>query len=305
MEAALINARIRKSVVHFGLEVSSIGPAFDPNYPVNNLGDDLSLLDDEKLMESVFKGAENPMIVVGLSALKSNENVALIESRLRKLAQKYPLVSEDWNGINFLQTAAGRVGALDLGLVPGTTGSKYKDVAPKVVFLLGADEWEDSEIPEDAFVIYQGSHGDKGAQRADLILPSTAWTEKRGVYVNTEGRVQIAEKAVDGPEEARDDWQIIRALSEFAGAKLPYDDVDGVRARIAELAPQFVSDGEIEESSISFAQVDDPSKVSATIPKQNLEPYFKNFWFTDNITRNSLVLAQCSEQLPKSTNSYV
>lgn len=150
------------------------------------------------------------------------------------------VVKDGWNGFNVIHDTASRVAALDMGFAP-SAASRASKTAPKVVYLLGADDWDETEVPAGAFVIYQGHHGDRGAARADVILPGAAYTEKSGLYVNFEGRVQQTRAAVPVLGEAREDWAIVRALSEVLGKRLSYDDLAGVRARLADLAPHFAN----------------------------------------------------------------
>ena len=148
----------------------------------------------------------------------------------------------EWHGFNVLHTAAARVGALDLGFVPGANGkslAQMLDGGVDVLWLLGADEFDTARIGANTFVVYQGHHGDAGAARADVILPGAAYTEKSGTYVNTEGRVQRGLLAVYPPGEAREDWKILRAFSEVVGHTLPYDTIDALRARLEQVNPVF------------------------------------------------------------------
>src|SRR5208283_4758087 len=148
------------------------------------------------------------------------------------------VVKDGWNGFNVLQGAASRVGGLDLGVVPGEGGldalSVAKAGAAELVFNLGADELE---IEPGAFVVYIGTHGDRGAHRADVILPGAAYTEKTGIYVNMEGRPQFAERAIFPPGQAREDWAILRALSDPVGARLPFDSLTQLRSALAAAYP--------------------------------------------------------------------
>ena len=160
---------------------------------------------------------------------------------LAKAARRCGVVKDGWNGFNVLHSAASRVGGLDLGLVPGEGGldapAMAKAGALDVLFNLGADE---IDIEPGAFVVYIGTHGDRGAHRADVILPGAAYTEKTGIYVNTEGRPQFAERAVFPPGDAREDWSILRALSDPLGAKLPFDSLTQLRAALAAAYPFLV-----------------------------------------------------------------
>ena len=163
----------------------------------------------------------------------------------RKIADKYGLIHDRWNGFNVIHTAASRVGGLDLGFLPGPHGYSTKKILEaipqkkiEVVYLLAADELEMTAL-KNAFVIYQGHHGDRGAMAADVILPGAAYTEKSGTYVNVEGRVQQSLKAVSPPGEAKEDWTIIRALSEKLGFTLHYNTLEEVRDRLVGINPLF------------------------------------------------------------------
>ncbi|MBM3550018.1 MAG: NADH-quinone oxidoreductase subunit G, partial [Alphaproteobacteria bacterium] len=213
---------------------------------------------------------------------------------VRALADKAGMVREDWNGFCVLHTAAARVGGLDLGLVPGASGRDVAgilDGAGKgevpVVYLLGADEIDTRKLGS-AFVIYQGHHGDAGANRADVILPGAAYTEKNGTYVNTEGRVQLGRLAVFPPGDAREDWKILRALSEKLGKPLPYDNLGQVRRRLVAVNPAF---GTLEESKPgawgAFGQ-------AGAIGAESFASPIQNFYMTDPISRASPTMAECS-----------
>ena len=194
-------------------------------------------------------------------------------------------LTEEWNGYNVLQRAASRAGAFEVGFV--TPSAEVAQTKPKFVWLLGADEINEADIPKDAFIVYQGHHGDKGAQLADVVLPGAAYTEKAGTYVNTEGRVQMTRAATSLPGAARTDWKIIRAVSEFLGAPLPYDDVAELRERLVEVSPALASYDVIEPVALgrlSKVQLVDQNKGS----KPSGAPLTKtidNFYFTDVISR--------------------
>ena len=231
-EAALVNARIRKRMVDFpNTKVYVIGEKADLNYAYTYLGEDLSALD--KLPQPL---GNTPMMIVGAHAMWGETGPA-VQGALRQFAEKTGCVKTDWCGFNILHTAAGRVGAIELGFV----SDKILDTSGMAcVYLLGVDTPElVDEISANAFVIYQGHHGDIGAKRADVILPGAAYTEKTGLYINTEGRVQMAKKAVDAPGSAREDWKVIRALSDYVGGTLPYNDLFQLRARMVAEYPQF------------------------------------------------------------------
>ena len=297
-EAPVLNARIRKRYLRGGVAAGLIGPELDLTYDLAHLGDGPSALDDLLASKgdfaNVLKQASKPMIIIGSGALARDDGAGLL-AKARQLAEKIGAVSDDWNGFNVLQRAASRVGGLDLGFVPKNKSSL--DTAGiiaaagrgklDVVYLLGADEI-DTRALGDAFVIYQGHHGDAGAHRADAILPGAAYTEKNATYVNTEGRVQRAALAAFPVGEAREDWAIIRALSDTMGKKLPYDSLLDVRRRMADINPLFASP---DETSIApWGNAGDAGTTNDTA----FEYPIHNFYMTDVISRASEIMAECT-----------
>jgi NADH-quinone oxidoreductase subunit G len=240
-EAPLLNQRIRKAWLAGKTRVGVIGEQADLTYDYDLVGRGTKTLAKlPKAAVDALSNAERPAIVVGAGALTGPQGRAVLNA-LGKLAAKVGVVRDGWNGFNVLHTAAARVGGLDMGFVPGAGGLSAHEMVQKgaldVLFLLGADEIETGA--SKAFKIYLGSHGDRGAHTADVILPGAAWTEKPGLYVNTEGRVQMAERAVFPKGEAKEDWAILRALSERVGATLPYDTLDQLRTRLMADHPTF------------------------------------------------------------------
>ena len=237
-EGAILNARIRKTVRESGLEVARIGPPADLTYPIEDLGDDAALLADILSGHHPFSGrliaAERPMVILGAGALQHPDGAAIVGSVCR-LAEQFGLVGKDFNGFNVLHSAASRVGGLDLGLTSkGGVEAILADAASgktKVVFLLGADEFDTAKLKK-SFVIYLGSHGDAGAEVADVVLPGAAYSEKDGLYINIEGRVQEGLRAIFPPGDARHDWTILRALSDVLAEPLPFDSFGELRARL-------------------------------------------------------------------------
>ena len=299
-EAALINARLRKRFLEGGFKVGMIGEAADLTYEYDYLGAGPDTLKEvtsgKNAFAKVLKDAKKPMIIVGMGALTRTDGAAVL-AEAKAIADKYGLVQDDWNGFNVLHTAAARVAGLDLGLVPG---SKGKDVAGilegaengsvKAVYLLGADEVDTSKL-KNAFVIYQGHHGDAGASCADVILPGAAYTEKNGTYVNTEGRVQLGRLAAFPPGEAREDWTILRALSEQVGDALPYDNLGQLRQRMIEVNPVFAAIDQVSTTGLGDI-AGDGTKLSSDPFKSNIE----NFYMTDPISRSSETMSACTEQ---------
>lgn len=297
-EAALINARLRKRWLQGGFSVAGIGPALDLTFPVTMLGTGPvvleSLIHGQHPWSAKLSVAKTPMLIVGQGALCRKDG-AIILARARELAEAYGMMREDWRGFNVLHLAAGRVGGLDIGFVPVSGGLNVGGILEgasggkiAVVYLLGADEFDTSRLGS-AFVIYQGHHGDRGAQRADVILPGAAYTEKDALYVNTEGRPQLARRAVFPPGLAQEDWKILRALSEIAGCKLSYDSLGQLRNRLKAHHPIFQNIGAITRPAW------DEFGMSSAIDSAPFAYPVVNFYQTDPISRASSTMAECTQ----------
>ena len=295
-ESPVLNARIRKRYVHGNVAIASIGPAEDLTYPVERLGAGAAtlreLVDGKIGFFEKLKGATHPLIVVGMGALAREDGAAVL-ALARELAEKLNAVREDWNGFAVLHTAAARVGGLDLGLVPGQGGRDVAGILEgcqnkeiEAVYLLAADEIDTAKLGK-AFVIYQGHHGDAGAHRADVILPGAAYTEKPGIYVNTEGRVQVGRRAGYPPGDAREDWAILRALSERLGKTLPYDTLHQVRARLVTVNKVFAAID--QQAPAAWGAFGTPGATSDA-PFKSAVP---NFYMTCPISRASKTMADC------------
>ncbi len=293
----VINARIRKRFLSGPYPIAAIGDAeIDLTYDVTVLGDSPALIDaltaDDDGFGAALAAAKNPMIIVGEAALARADGASILAAAWR-LAERFGALEAGWNGFNVLHSAAARVGALDLGLVPGKGGLDAGAMAAggvDVLWLLGADEFEAAAIPASTFVVYQGSHGDRGAARADVILPGAAWTEKPGTYVNTEGRVQRAFRASDPPGEAREDWRIIRAFGDVVGVRLPYDDIDAVRARMEAINPVFGREG---LPRFGVADRAGPATRGAALGDAPVSAVIESYWLTNPISRASNVMHEC------------
>ncbi|MBV8166771.1 MAG: NADH-quinone oxidoreductase subunit G, partial [Alphaproteobacteria bacterium] len=297
-EATLINARLRKRYLAGNFTIGVVGPKLDMTYPVQNLGAGPETLAQIAAGQHPFlatlQAAKNPMIIVGMGALARADGAAVLAAA-RQIADAAKMVRDDWNGFNVLHTAAGRVGALTLGFLPGAGGKDTAGILDgagrgeiDVVYLLGADELDTQKLGK-AFVIYQGHHGDRGAHRADVILPGAAYTEKHGTYVNTEGRVQRGFPATFPRGDAREDWKILRALAQHLGKTLPYDTLVQLRARLGEVAPRF--------AKLDVAQ---PGEWGAfgTAGALGSAPFASpvaNFYMTDPISRASETMAACTD----------
>ncbi len=298
-EAPLINTRLRKAWLQGGLQAAAIGPDVDLTYPVDYLGagpDTLSAVaDGSNAFAEVLKNAERPAIIIGMGALARADGAAILATA-RKIADDYSLVKDGWNGFNVLHTAAARVGGIDLGFTPDAGGRDVEGILAgasngdiDIVYLLAADEIDTARLG-DTFVVYQGHHGDAGAHRADVILPGSAYTEKSGTYVNTEGRVQLARQAAQPPGDAREDWAIIRALSDAVGGGLSFSTLGDVRARLVEANPIFDKINDIEPWP--WSAFGEPGTMSS----EPLESPVENYYMTCPISRASETMAECSRE---------
>ena len=295
-EAPIVNARLRKRYLMGGFSAGMVGENVDLTFSCENLGagtDTLSeIAEDKHSFAKVLEKARNPMLILGQGALTRSDGAAVL-ALARQIAEDNGMISDDWNGFNVLHTAAARVGGLDLGLTTGDVGSILDGCGSgsvEVVYLLGADEIDTNKLGK-AFVIYQGHHGDAGAHRADVVLPGAAYTEKNATYVNTEGRVQRTSLAVFPIGEAKEDWTILRALSETLDIKLPYDTLSEVRQRMIEINPVFGSDDQATGGDWGAFG------AKGSLNGESFISPISNFYMTDPISRTSETMAQCVEAL--------
>ncbi|MEP6445194.1 MAG: NADH-quinone oxidoreductase subunit NuoG [Hyphomicrobiales bacterium] len=295
VEAALLNARIRKAwrASEGTLPIGVIGEAADLTYDTTYIGaggDSLAELAGGKgSFAKALKSAKRPLIIIGQGALTRADG-AVILANAAAVADKFGATTADWNGFAVLHNAASMVGGLDIGFVPANDGVKAADMGGlDVVFMLGADE---VSLKGDAFKVYIGSHGDNGAHSADVILPAATYTEKSATYVNTEGRVQMTTRAAFAPGEAREDWAILRALSDVLGHTLPYDNLGALRAALYEAHPHMALVGDIAESDASA--VAGIAKAGGKINKAAFSSIVSDFYLTNPIARASKVMADCS-----------
>ncbi|KAF2085769.1 NADH-quinone oxidoreductase [Saccharata proteae CBS 121410] len=296
-EAAVLNARIRKQWLRSDLEIGLVGEDFESTFEYEKLGATASDLKEALAgpFSKKLAAAKRPMIIVGSGAVDHVDSKAIYET-VGNFIEKHKsnFQTPEWNGYNVLQREAARTGAYEIGFtVPSPEVAKTE---AKMMWLLGADEIEASDIPKGAFVVYQGHHGDKGAQLADVVLPGAAYTESNGTFVNTEGRVQMTRAATSLKGAARHDWKIIRAASEYLGSPLPYDDVEQLRDRMEEISPALRSYDVVEKTGVpglSKVQLVDQNK-GAKATNEPLGRVIENFFFTDSISRNSPTMARCS-----------
>ena len=298
-EAPVLNARIRKRYLMGKFPIAAVGPAIDLSYPVDWLGEDADVLAQIAAgthpFAEILKTAERPMIIVGSGAVARPDGAAVL-GLARQAADAAGAVTADWNGFNVLQRAASRVGGLDLGFVPGEGGMDTGRIldgaatgAIKVIYLLGADEIDTKDL-DKPFVIYQGHHGDAGAHVADVILPGAAYTEKDATYVNLEARVQRGQLAVYPPGDAREDWKIIRALSDALNATLPYTTLADVRRGLVKANPVFQGIDDIQAAS--WGEFGTTGEVSGAFTYP-----IANFYMTDPISRASATMAECTDEI--------
>ncbi len=296
-ESPVLNARIRKRLVAGNFAIGVVGPHADLTYATEYLGETPDLLtslhDGSHAFAGVLRDAKRPIILLGQGAVARSDGAAVLAAAWR-LAEQTGALLPDWHGFAMLHTAAARVGALDLGFVPGPEGLALDGMlggGVDVLWLLGADEFDTGRIGAETFVVYQGHHGDRGAARADVILPGAAYTEKNGTYVNTEGRVQRGWRALFPPGDAREDWRILRAFSDVVGHTLPYDDLDGVRARLAAVNKVFAREG-----MHRFGATDrsGPHGDPAALAGDAFVPAVSDYYQTNAISRASATMAECS-----------
>jgi NADH-quinone oxidoreductase subunit G len=289
-EAPVLNARIRKRWLKGGVPIGLIGERADLTYKYDYVGAGTQAL--AALAREPLGAMERPIFLLGQGALAREDGYAVL-ALAAQAAAAHGALKPSWNGFAVLHTAAARVGGLDLKFLPGPKGLDAAAMAKKgaldVLFLLGADE---IAVEPGAFVVYQGSHGDRGAARADVVLPGAAWTEKSGIFVNTEGRVQLAERASFPPGDAREDWAILRALSAQLERKLPFDSLAALRSRLFAAHPHFA-----QRDEIAPAEPLDPAKLAAggvLLTSAPFAPAIVDFYKTNPVARASKVMAECS-----------
>jgi NADH-quinone oxidoreductase subunit G len=296
----VLNARIGKMQRSGALKVFRIGSKDDQTYKIEELGDDLNvltqILNGSHHLSEKLKQAKHPMFIIGDAVLLRSDGFGIL-STLQEVAKKYKVVREDWNGFNILHNHASMVGSLDVGFTPGHSGSNVRQILSKAksgdikfVYLLGADEI-DTEALKDTFVVYQGHHGDTGANVASVILPAAAYTEQDAIYVNLEGRPQYARAAVPPPGKAKEDWVILKDLLDRVGYNLPALHLVDIRREMSKIHKMF---GDIDRISkhaeINFAQ------KGEILFSESLLAIQANYYMTDPISRSSITMAKCLKE---------
>jgi len=284
-EAPLLNVRLRKAAKR-GAKIFMVGPEWETTYPAEFIGEDRSVLANlPQHVAEALKGASKPAIIVGGAGLAKGGHGAAL-----KLANDLGVIKDGWNGFNVLHFSAARMGALMLGFAQKGGIADIVKARPKLVLALGADEVDFSAF-DDALKVYIGHHGDKGAHAADIVLPAAAFTEKAGTHVNTEGRVQFADKAVFAPGDAREDWTILRALADALKVSVGFDSFDQLRAAMVAEVPALGEEGLAEYGALPGTVAGDAS------PSGAIGYPIKDFYLTNPIARASVVMQRCSAEL--------
>ena len=292
--APVWNARVRKAWLWNELAVGVIGEPVDLTYDYTHVGTGPEALKNLGSFGETLRNAKRPMIVVGEDALCRDDGAGVLAAA-HGLALELGAVREDWAGFGMLHSAAGRVGALDIGFVPAEGGLDTQAMLAggvSTLVLLGADEVDLSQTG-DAMIIYVGHHGDAGAAKADVILPCAAYTEMAATYVNTEGRVQMTSRAVSPKGEAREGWSIFRALSDVLGKTLPYDTADALRESLRESHPVFAGLG--YAPGADGAEALKTPIAGAALSPTDFASNGGDFYLTNAIARASKTMAECSQ----------
>lgn len=294
--AALINTRLRKAWLEKGLKIYRVGTSDDDLYKVIELGTEpdalKALLDGKSAVANAIKSAKKPMIIIGDAALV-REDAKEILATIHKIVEKFDIVRDDWNGFNILHNYASNIGALDLGFYPQEGSLSATDMVEQaskgqmeVLFLHGADEIDVDKL-KNTFVIYQGHHGDKAANIADIILPAAAYTEKDAIYINTEGRAQLGRKAVNPVGQAKDDREILLHIAKLLKIKLGFESLQDIRTAMANKAGAFKSIGQVLKNDFKL------HSGSGNMTKEPIRKLDINFYMTDPISRASKTMAEC------------
>jgi NADH-quinone oxidoreductase subunit G len=302
MEASVLNSRIRKAWRNRAAPIGVIGERADLTYEYTYLGagpDTLvELIEGRGDFIEKLKNAKAPLIIVGAGAVARPDGKAVL-ANAAKLALACGAIKDEWNGFAVLHTAAGRVGGLDICALPALDGGRSTRQILEgarageidFVYLLGADEIDMAALGR-AFVVYQGTHGDAGAHRADVILPGAAYTEKFGTFINTEGRAQLAYRAAFPPGEAREDWAILRALSDLLGKKLPWDSLDQLRVELYKTAPHLARVNQFVPADASG--LTELADQAGSMSSDTFHSPVRDFYLTNPIARASFIMAECS-----------
>ncbi len=285
-EATILNARIRKAYLNNNTKIISLNEVGDLTYPY------LSLDGQTQTLNNILEGnhdiskeiinSKKPIIIIGESILRLKSSEYLF-NKTKEFLSKNNKISEEWNSLNILSTDAATVGNIDLGIINNENNliNDLKEHKFDIVYLVGQDDLEFDK--KDEFIIYQGSHGDKGAESADIILPGAAYTEQDGYFTNLEGKIQKAYKASYPPGEAKEDWQIINEMAEFMNNRKLFNDK-----------------GELESSMFNYLnlqkekQVNEINNSTNEFKNENLTINVKDYYFSNVIARSSKTMVECN-----------
>jgi len=289
-EATILNARIRKSYVQNKIKIISLNDVGDLTYPYKALDGNIenikNIIEDKHEISKIIKEAKKPLIIFGQSALRSSSAKYLFES-VKSFLYKNNKISKEWNSLNIVSENASTVGSFDLGLYKTEDGSNevLKDLEMhkfEIVYLLGQDSLTFKK--EDEFIIYQGSHGDKGAEMADIILPGAAYTEQNGYFTNLEGKLQKAYKASYPPEEAKEDWQIINELAETMNHRKLFNDKDELDSSLINQINLYIK----KNNSKEFSEI-----TNLNFKNEILKVNNKDYYYSNSIARSSKTMLEC------------
>ena len=286
-EATILNARIRKSYLNNNTKIVSLNDCGDLTYPYESLDGQTKtikeIIDDAHILSKEIESAKKPMIIIGESLLRL-ENAKYLFDNLKDFLNKKNKFSEDWNPLNILSCDAATVGNFDLGVLNNKTNliEDLKSNKFEIVFLIGQDNLNFDKKNE--FVIYQGSHGDKGAECADIILPGSAYTEQDGYYTNLEGKIQKAFKASYPPGDAKEDWQIINELAEFMNNRKLFNDKE-----------------ELDSSMLNYLKLQSEKQTernnnnsNSDFNNENLKIEIKDYYFSNVVAKSSKTMIECN-----------
>jgi len=289
LEATILNARIRKAYIKNKLKIYSIGDAGDLTYPYQNIGSNTSIIREivsgSHEISHKIKKAKKPMIIIGDSALYGKSGKYVFET-LKNFLSYSNFIKKDWNALNILTQQASRVGAIDFGVYSINEAenfsffNKLENDDFKLIYLLGADNINFDK--KNKFVVYQGSHGDRGAEIADIILPGAAYTEKNGLFINLEGKLQSAYKASYPPGDAREDWIIFKDLANMMKKPLGYNNVKHLRESINKHIQSKINNGVKKTNEVNFIE-------------ENISVKPIDYYYTNSIARSSKVMSECRQ----------
>ena len=296
-EATMLNARIRKAFVNKKIPIYSIGDPGELTYEYTKIGDKTDdikkIINKEGEFAKKLLSAKKPIVIIGESALELKSGKYIFEE-LKDFLKGNKFITEDWNALNFLPQNASTVGLIDLKIISSDdeeNKSFFKKLDSnkfKLIYLLGSDNLEIKK--DNEFIVYQGSHGDRGAEIADIILPSAAYTEQNGLFENLEGRVQECKKASYPIGEALEDWKIFNLILKKMGKNENLLNFDNLRKEVLNLIPNFTKINELPKYKLSGSK-----KRSSSFFSENINIKELDYYFTNSISRASKTMSECRQ----------